>query len=58
MNLQLKQFEHKRNFLLMINRNTNVILEAKNNLIFSKTSILQQKFEFFCKLWVVDAGYL
>ena len=38
--------------------NTNVILEAKNHLIFSKTTILQQKFDFFCKIWVVDAGYL
>ena len=38
--------------------NTNVILEAKNHFIFSKTSILQQKFKFFCKIRVVDAGYL
>ena len=44
--------------LLIINRNTNVILEAKNHLIFSKTSILRQKFEIFCKIWVFDAAYL
>ena len=44
--------------LLIINLNTNVIWEAKNHLIFPKTSILQEKFEFFCKIWVVDAGYL
>ena len=42
--------------LLILNLNTNVILEAKNHLIFSKTSILQQEFEFFCKIWVGDAG--
>ena len=48
MNLQLKQFGHNKiSCLSYINLNTNVILEAKNNLIFSKTSILQQKFEFF-----------
>ena len=45
--------------LLLINLNTNVILEAKNHLIFSKTSILLQKFKMFCKIWVAaDAGYL
>ena len=33
-------------------------VEAKNHLIFSKISIFQQKFENFCKIWVVDAGYL
>ena len=38
--------------------NTSVILEAQNHLIFSKNSILPQKFEIFFKIWVVDAGYL
>ena len=34
------------------------MLEAKNHLSFSEISILQQKFENFCKIWAVDAGYL
>ena len=33
--------------MLIVNLNANVILEAKNKLIFSKTSILQQIFFFF-----------
>ena len=35
-----------------------VMLDAKDRLIFSQISILQQKFENVCKVWVVDAGYL
>ena len=33
-----------------------MILKPKNHWIFSKTSILQQKFNFFCKIWVADGG--
>ena len=44
--------------LLIINLNTNVMLEP-NKYIWNATkiSILQQKFEHFCKIWVVDTGY-
>ena len=35
--------------LLILNLNTNAILEAKNHLIFSKTSIFNQKLDFFVK---------
>ena len=32
------------------------MLEAKYIWNATKISILQQKFEIFCKIWVVDAG--
>ena len=34
------------------------MLEAKYIWNPTKISMLQQKFENFCKIWVVDAGYL
>ena len=46
------------NLLLIINLNTNVMLEAKHIWNATEISILRQKFESFCKIWVVDAGYL
>ena len=53
------QFRQNKTCCLgIINLNTNVMLEAKDHFIFSESSILQQKFENVCKIWVVDAGYL